>query len=152
MRLTLFLGILTFGFISCTKIENDLGVKGAEENKSSNSYYSYDVSDISAIIAETKVSNKDYIPMQAESLKIEVNYDGVYSECGDGSATCLPPRNICAIIITDVAGTISGDSVIYSNSDIIKMYPDEPVRTHYEKIVVVNGDGITHYNHFYYEN
>ncbi len=69
---------------------------------------------------------------------IEVIYDGIYIECGDGSADCIPHRALCAIIITADRGIADGNSVVFYEGELVKAIQPNPVRIEFSTLTMIS--------------
>lgn len=124
--------------ISCDKNVEDVEILTKLE-------FQYDLSDIEAIIklADIDVYNNLYGSTKSGDLDIEVGYDGRYHE-DHQHATCVPPKNLCYIIITapapDTRNNHSNPN-IYMNGTLIKILPEKPESVSFEKLELRHDNG-----------
>lgn len=142
--------VLMFSLFGCEKegVVNDvLTEKEPTEIIDPSTYFSYNVNDIEEVI---RLANENYTgdtnsSNRAGDPTFEIDYRGIYIDIVNPNnpihgGICLRPANVCGIVITaDKNINVQGNTTIYTDSDIIKMYPDNPVRVSYNKITVTMG-------------
>lgn len=133
-KITFIFSILLLGLNSCNKINSSnqlTKVKNPEKT-----ILQYPTDDISEIIklADQKLYEKIYTRDKVSGpgdIKIEVVDGGIYHECGD-FADCIPPDNICAIIITASTKAFSNNQ--FEDGTIVKLLPDYPIAQDFQNV------------------
>jgi len=104
-------------------------------NQSQNSY-DYQKVSIDQVLIDAGVEFASWQQDRMAGPHIEVIYDGIYIECGDGSADCISPRALCAIIITADRGIADGDNVVFYEGELVKAVQPNPVRIEFSSLTM----------------
>jgi len=110
-----------------------------ELRSQSKSGYDYQKASIDQVLVDAGVEIASWQQSRsAGGPHIEVVYDGIYIECGDGSADCISPKNLCAIIITADRGIADGNNVVFYEGELVKAVQPNPVRIEFSTLTLNN--------------
>lgn len=104
--------------------------------------YDYQKASVSQVLFDAGFEISSWQEDKSADPHIEVIYDGVFIECGDGSADCIAPRNLCAIIITADRGVADGNNILFFEGELIKALQPNPVKIEFSSLTLNNSDPI----------
>lgn len=132
-------------FASCEK--NEFSPVKEYEILNQSKPYQYDSTNVREIIrlADIKLYNKIYNEKNTGTQEIHIDYSGKWWE-DHQHATCVPPRTICWIGISDIKPDPEESEINAKNKDIdlwlIKVLPDSPEIIKISEVSTTKENGI----------